>query len=165
MFALVPRHIALTSVASPSLFWWIDSRLPPDAQIRFYLIHDATGQTVLQAPLGRPEGRGIYRVPLASHGVELVAGVEYEWSIALEHGAARDQILVATGWIERVPPLELARPAAGLEQVAFYARHGLWYDALAAVCDLVDAEPGDAGPREARRALLEQIELGEVVAP
>jgi hypothetical protein len=163
IFALVPRHVALTSAARPVLFWWIDSPLPPDTQLRFYLVHDATGQTALQLPLQRPAQPGIQRVRLEDHRVELMIGVEYEWSIALEHGPGRHQILVATGWLERVPALELASAPSGLERVALYAQRGLWYDALSSASELIDADPGDTSLRAARRALLEQIELAEVV--
>jgi hypothetical protein len=165
LYSLVPRHTALTSSATPSLFWWIDSGPPPDTRLSFYLVDDSSDQTLLQVSLQSPPARGIYRVRLADHGVKLEPGVEYEWSVALERGPGPEQILVASGWIERAPSPEGAAAPAGLEAVDFYARRGLWYDALAAASDLIDTHPEDAGPRQARAALLEQIGLAEVTGP
>jgi hypothetical protein len=45
-----------------------------------------------------------------------------------------------------------------------YAEAGLWYDALAATSDLIDAAPHDVGLRQRRAALLEQVELPDIAA-
>ena len=51
---------------------------------------------------------------------------------------------------------------------AEYAARGIWYDALAAVSDEVDAVPHATAPRRRRNALLDQVGLGmaaELVDP
>jgi hypothetical protein len=121
---------------------------------------DDAVEPLLEVELPLPRGAGIQRVRLDDYGVELEPGVEYEWAIALgmEHeSSARDQI--ANGYITRVAePAELATRA---RSAATLASLGLWYDALAAVSDEVEARPSDPRPRAARSALLRQAELNE----
>jgi hypothetical protein len=40
----------------------------------------------------------------------------------------------------------------------------LWYDALTALADLIEATPQDAQLRQQRAALLKQVDLAEVAA-
>ena len=157
VYALVPTHTGHTSADAPSLFWSIDGQPPANAQIGFYLINDATNETVLATQLTRPDRAGIYRVRLTEHQVELKPGVEYEWSVALEDDG--DQVLVATGWVERVPLNGSPPSGVGHDAVEFYAQRGLWYDALAALSDLIEAEPGDRDLKLARADLLAQVGL------
>jgi hypothetical protein len=165
LYALVPRHTGLTTSAAPALFWWIDSAPPADTQPVFYLVDDTTDETLLRVSLPRPGARGTQRVRLADHGVELTPGVEYEWSVALERGPGGEQLLVTSGWIERTAPAAPAPDPRGADAVRQYAQRGLWYDALAAAAEQIDANPADSGPRELREALLEQVGLAEAAAP
>jgi hypothetical protein len=163
LYALVPQHTGLTGSATPSLFWWIDAEPPRDTQLTFYLVDDTSGETLVRAPLPRPPGRGTHRVDLAAHSVELTPGVEYEWSIALERGSTSEQLLVASGWIERITPSDPGVEQVGADGGAIdrYARRGLWYDALAAAAASIAARPDDQEPRRARNALLEQVGLAD----
>jgi hypothetical protein len=156
LYSLVPRHNGLTSFASPSLYWWIDAPPPADTRLALYLVNDITDETLLRVPLARPAAGGTHRVRLADHGVELQPGVEYEWSVALERGVSAEQLLVASGWIERTTPSAVGT-APGADAVTRYAQQGLWYDALAAAAERSDAEALDA--------LLEQVGLGELAGP
>jgi hypothetical protein len=77
--------------------------------------------------------------------------------------AQRSRDIVAGGDIKRVDapvsaaggPLDLART---------YAEAGLWYDLIDALSAGIAASPGDAGLREQRAALLEQVGLTEAAA-
>jgi hypothetical protein len=72
----------------------------------------------------------------------------------------------AVGGIERVAApeaLESRLAAAGpAGRPHAYAELGLWYDALSAVSDMIDAAPGDPIPAEMRSALLSQVGLGDI---
>jgi hypothetical protein len=65
--------------------------------------------------------------------------------------------------IERIAPsselvgaLDKAAPA---DKAVAYASAGVWYDALSAISDQIDAAPGDAALRRERADLLEQAGL------
>lgn len=159
--ALVPAHVALTSSSSPSLFWWIGAVPPEGATVTLTVATDDEIEPLAEIALPLPRTKGIQRVRLADHGVELARGVEYEWSIAVGSDPAshaNDQI--ANGYITRVDdPSELSGTP---RSVTTLAAAGLWYDALAAVSDEVEVRPADARPRAARDALLEQAGLTEI---
>ena len=69
----------------------------------------------------------------------------------------------AGGAIQRInPSSELAArlgQARRDELPSVYAEAGLWYDALAAMSELIDGAPNDAALRQQRAALLTQIGL------
>jgi hypothetical protein len=156
--ALVPAHLGETLSASPSLFWYVSAAPPAGAHATLTIASEDEVEPLLDVKLPVPGRAGIQRVRLADYGVVLQPGVEYEWAIALgldEESSARDQI--ANGYITRVAePAELATRA---RSAATLASLGLWYDALAAISDEVEARPHDARTREARAALLRQAEL------
>ncbi len=127
--ALVPDHTGETLAAQPSLFWNLAPLPPVEAKLVFVLTSEDSIEPLVEAELPRPAQAGIQRVDLASYGVELRTGLEYEWSVtlAMEPGRhSRDVITV--GWIERVEAptgLSTTDPAA-------LGAAGFWYDAFAA---------------------------------
>lgn len=164
LYALVPDHVGQTSSDQPALFWFVDRKLASPVRVEFTLIADGEIEPVVESEIPVPIEAGIHRVRLSEHGVKLEPGVEYEWSIAIvldSDEPAKD--VVATGWIERVQPSDLAgRLAAGGEEEApyVYADQGLWYDALTAVDQRIGG--GDAGSSwiSVRSDLLKQVGLG-----
>ena len=107
------------------------------------------------------------RVRLADYGMRLSVGVPYRWSVALvvdPDNRSRD--VIAGGVIERIaPPTELRAKLAraGKTRAPYlYAEAGLWYDALAAISDLIDAAPNDQVLRQERASLLEQVGLPQI---
>jgi hypothetical protein len=156
--ALVPEHVAQTLSATPSLFWWVSATPPEGAHATLTITTDDAIEPLAEVALPLPLREGVQRVRLGDFGIALEPGVEYEWSIALSRSAqiaASDPI--ANGYITRVPePGELK--ARG-KSVASLASLGLWYDALSAVSDEIEARPGDPRPVAARNALLRQAGL------
>jgi hypothetical protein len=160
--ALAPDHIGLTVSASPSLFWHIDAALGRDAELIFTLIDDLTTEPLAEITLDDPGGAGIQRLRLSKYGVQLEPEVEYTWSIALVPDAEqRSNDVVSLGFIRRV-----ARPdgfAAETSDAAAFAEAGIWYDALEALSDAVDADPADGNLRSLRSSLLRQAQLDAAV--
>ena len=104
---------------------------------------------LLETRIAAPVKRGVHRVRLADHGVRLAPGVAYQWSVAVipdtgpalarHPGERQHRARRAHG--ELGPKLA----AAGSEDLASrYAEAGIWYDALEAVCDLIERSPDDA---------------------
>jgi len=160
--ALAPDHVGLTISANPSLFWHIDAPPGRDVDLIFTLIDDATTEPIAEISLDDPGRAGIQRLRLSQYGVQLEPEVEYTWSIALVPNARqRSNDLVSLGFIRRV-----ARPdgvAPGTRDAAAFAEAGIWYDALEALSDAVDADPADGNLRSLRSSLLRQAQLDAAV--
>ena len=169
LFVLAPNHTALTTQAQPSLFWFQDGPAPKDVGARFELtlVDPKNPKPLLKVgkelATKKDGDAGIYRIQLARHKITLEPGVAYKWSVALVPDANnRSQDLVASGVIQRDPPAaaltaELAK--ADADKAAAYAAGGVWYDALSALSDQIDAAPKDVALRAARADLLQQAGL------
>jgi hypothetical protein len=154
LLALAPDHVGETVAAEPSLFWHLDLLPGEGAGLVFALTEAQRIEPVAELALPRPARPGIQRIRLRDLGLHLELGVEYEWSVALvSDPERRDRDVIAAGLVRRVAPPEGLAPAAGANE---YARRGLWYDALEAACDALEAAPGDPALRDRRDALLRQ---------
>jgi hypothetical protein len=101
---------------------------------------------------------------LSDHDVKLVPGVEYQWVVALiTDPDNRSSDLVASGVIKRVESSSELRQklaqATPTSLPSVYAEEGIWYDALSALSDQIDAHPEDAALGATRADLLRQVGL------
>ena len=80
----------------------------------------------------------------------------------------RSKDVIAKGVIKRISaPGDLDKRvenASDTEKAAVYAEAGVWYDALEAISNAIDAHPDDASLREQRASLLKQVGLPEAAA-
>ena len=163
--ALAPDHTGLTIQEQPSLYWYLSK--PTTYPVEFTIIDDRAIQPLIERRLSGSLQPGMQRVRLAEYGLRLSVGVLYRWSVALvvdPDNRSRD--VIAGGAIERItPPTELRAKLAraGKTRAPYlYAEAGLWYDALAAISDLIDAAPNDQVLRQERASLLEQVGLPQI---
>ncbi len=165
--ALVPDHVARTLSEQPSLFWYIDMAPEPGTRLILALRDEDSTKPILEIIL-KLEKPGVQRIPLSAYGVKLEPGIEYEWSVALVlDPERRSSDIIASGWLSRLSeaPAGFERriqAAEAQERVTVYAEAGLWYDALAAISDLIDQNPDDASLRAIRAALLRQVGFQDV---
>ncbi len=157
---LVPEHIGQTLSDQPSLFWYVDGPPPEGTAVVFTLIDETSVEPLVEAELERPSRGGIYRIDLVEYSARLERSAEYEWSVVLIiDPMQRSKDVISSGWIDRVeaPPGfdTTGKPHSAQE----YARHGLWYDALAAASDQIRADPANAALRGTRDSLLRQVGL------
>ena len=167
LLALVPEHAALTTHAQPSLFWFQSK--PAKAKLELALVEPKKAKPVLALTSGTANQVGIHRIKLANHKIELQPDVLYEWTVAIVPDADnRSKDVIAKGVIKRVSsPSGLAEKVENVsdtEKAAMYAEAGIWYDALEAISNAVDAHPDDASLREQRASLLKQVGLPEAAA-
>jgi hypothetical protein len=165
---LAPDHTGLTAVEQPSLFWFISN--PIALPLELTVMDPRRVQPLLEASLPAPRQGGIQRVRLSDHGVRLEPGVAYRWFIAvIADSGRRSRDILSGGAIERadVPDPLRARlaTAQAREKPALYAEGGYWYDALAAISDLIDGSPGDAALQSQRQDMLRQIGLRAETRP
>ena len=159
---LAPDHSGMTVSEQPSLYWYIST--PTSLPVELTMMDPGTTQPLLEINVPTPIEPGIHRLRLADHGVRLAPGVAYRWYVAVVPDARRrSRDILAGGAIQRInPSSELAArlgQARRDELPSVYAEAGLWYDALAAMSELIDGAPNDAALRQQRAALLTQIGL------
>ena len=164
MSALAPNHIGLTVTEQPVLHWYLSKTTA--RSLEFVLIEHEAIKPLIETRLAPPGQGGIQRIRLSDYGVRLSPGVLYRWFVALVPDPdQRSKDIIAGGIIERIEALQAlsARLAQAPKADAptIYAEAGIWYDAVAAISDLVDAAPADASLRNRRALLLEQVGLLE----
>jgi hypothetical protein len=159
--ALAPDHVARTRSAQSALYWYLPELPPENAEIRFAVSSDQPLETLVDAPLPRPEQPGIQEIRLADYGVELPIARELQWSVSVVVEPDQPSLAPFTsGWIERVEDVPVS--ATGPEAIVAQARAGLWYDALADLQQLLARNPDNADLLRARTQLLREAGLGQV---
>lgn len=158
LLALVPDHVGQTLRSQPSLFWHID-RLPRSpARIVFTLALEDGVEPLVESDLPPLAAPGLQRIRLGDLGASLEPEQIYVWSVALVvDPARRSRDVLDSGYIQRVT--DPVGGSAGAGSASALAAKGLWYDALEAICNQVDAAPGDAHLRAERNTLLRQAGL------
>src|SRR6266550_5316030 len=167
LIALVPNHVALTTQAQPSLFWFQSK--PAKAKFELTVVEPKKPKPLVSLTAAQADKTGIHRVKLAKYKVELQPDVSYEWSVAIVPDADnRSKDVIAKGVIKRISaPGDLANRLAqmgDLERAAAYGQAGIWYDAFESVSNAIEAHPEDASLRAQRAALLQQVGLSEAAA-
>ncbi len=163
--ALVPDHVGLTTKKAPSLTWFLSksTALP----LRFTLIDNRVIKPLYEGPLPTPRKPGIQTINLKDFGLTLEPEVQYRWYVsAVRNVDSPSQDIVAGGIIERCEFGEClvigANPVCDRETVLRNAERGFWYDAMACLCELIEARPTDKLLRRQRAALLKQVGLPEI---
>jgi uncharacterized protein DUF928 len=161
---LAPNHTGLTLQDQPVLYWYLSQRVT--SPLEFALTDDGI-KPLIETPLTPPFEPGIHGLRLEDYGVKLVPGKRYRWFVALVVDAERrSRDVLAGGTIERVESIEGLAPAiaqASPSQIPFiYAEAGLWYDAIEAISNLIQASPNNSTLRQQRASLLEQGGLAEI---
>jgi hypothetical protein len=159
---LAPDHSGLTTSEQPALYWFISTTTSLPVEVT---VMDAQGvQPILETRLPAPVKAGVQRVRLADHNIRLTPGTAYRWFVSVVPDAdRRSKDIMAGGAIERVEladDLKAKLNKAG-KNGAFhlYTEAGLWYDALKAISDQIEAAPEDQQLRKQRAALLSQVGL------
>ncbi|MBH0200528.1 MAG: DUF928 domain-containing protein [Nitrospira sp.] len=165
--ALAPDHVGLTLQAQPVLYWFAQTE--QDMPYEFVLIADNAEAPVLETRLPQPARPGIQQIRLSDYNVKLSPGERYQWSVALILDSEEPSgNIVAKGIIERVDrdKLELPLPSviAKADAPRCFAQSGVWYDAVAAISDLIQSNQREGELLRQRASLLEQGGLGEIAA-
>jgi hypothetical protein len=161
--ALVPDHVGMTVKQAPSLNWFLSK--PTSLPMRFTLNDIRSVKPLHEGPIPTPAQAGIQSLNLKDLGLTLEPEVQYRWYISAIRDAKQPGTdIVAGGIIERC---EFSTCLVEMEVDLSCDRHsvlrnavrGFWYDAMACLCELIDAKPSDQTLRRQRAALLNQIGL------
>jgi hypothetical protein len=162
---LAPDHTGLTVSEQPFLYWFISN--PTSFPVELTVMDLQAVQPILEIRIPPPVQAGVHRIRLADYGIRLSSGAAYRWYVAVVPDPdRRSKDILAGGAIERVEVPEgikskLAQ-AGNADLPSLYAEAGIWYDALRAISDLIEAAPQDHELRKRRAALLAQVKLPAV---
>ena len=163
--ALGPDHLGSTSVASPTLYWWLSE--PSEASIEITLSDEDSIEPALEITLPGPHAAGIHGLSLAEAGVELGVGEVYRWQVSLvvdpQRRSADLRSSVALAY--RLPDTEVTQRLEGGpsgDRAHRYAELGYWFDSFALLSAALSESPDEAHLQAAQAALLEQVGLDEV---
>ena len=152
---LAPDHAGLTVSAQPTLYWFVSQRIETDAELT--IVDDTSIDPLLELKLTPPIEPGIHALSLEEHGVQLEPKVPYQWFVAVVvDPSQRSYDVIAGGEIERVAQTS---ELASQQTPQAYAEAGIWYDALDGLSTQIGNSPNDAGLRQQRAALLDQVGL------
>lgn len=162
--ALVPNHVALTTMTQPSLFWYMSK--PATTHIEVTINNNNSLEPIAEASLNNQD-KGIQRFNLSDYNISLSPGIEYQWFITIvPDPEQRSNDISATGMIRYVKPSKILTEklavASGIERSVIYAEEGIWYDALLSITELIDTDPDNKSLRNERMSLLKQIGLNAV---
>lgn len=160
-------HTGLTSAAQPRLYWYASE--PVSAPIDFTLLAGDAEQPVVEQRLPAVTEPGIQPVALSSLGATLKPGIEYRWFVSVVIDATQRSRHVTAGGNIRLEDANKqlrARLRKADERTAplIFAQAGYFYDAIDGLSQLIARNPKDAGLRDQRAALLEQVGLEKVAA-
>lgn len=154
----------LTTAAHPTLVAHI-----PDtsAQSVFLNIQDENEEAIYQNVLPIGDRYGIVGIAVPQEAPALQTGKTYKWSVALMcNNKLRPDSPVIEGYIERIQPeseltaqLEGATP---VEMAALYAKAGIWYETVATLAQLREAEPQNQELINAWDSVLDSVGLEKV---
>jgi hypothetical protein len=162
---LAPDHSGFTTSEQPSLYWYISA--PTSLPVEVTVMDPQGVQPILETRLSPAVKAGVQRIRLADYNVRLSPGAAYRWFVAVVPDAdRRSKDILAGGAIERVEtPDELKAKliqTANKDMPSVYAEAGIWYDALRAISDLIEAAPQDQELQKQRAAMLAQVGLPTV---
>ena len=160
---LAPDHVGLTTKEQPMLYWYLSQALNDPVDVVISVMGESHSN--FEARLVPPFQAGVQTLSLAEFGVRLPSKVPYQWRVS-SRGTGESKELIGGGGVMRIPipdqlSSDLVRAGRG-DFPHLYAQSGIWYDALAAISDLIAASPTDSTLRQQRAALLEQVGLDEL---
>ncbi len=171
---LVPERTGKTLDVQPTLYWFVSEPLQ-DADFTFVLSEKAVRgsfdypEPSIEHSFKKSVELGIHALPLTTQSFQLEKNVEYEWSLALVCDPNNNSLdISATSTIMRVDSsfdLTQAVKKTKQQQLPYiYAKHGLWYNALATLSTQIQKHPDNQVLRQNRASLLKQVGLADVAS-
>lgn len=137
---------AKTTSSSPILWFYNPYVLSTKLPIKFVL-EDEHGNLLYQTTFAASQTQpGIISFGLPPKAVALKVGKNYHWYFSIN--CDDDAPALVHGWIQRVvldpDQKSQVEKATAQQRVAFYAKNGIWHDALTTLAELRITNPGDA---------------------
>jgi uncharacterized protein DUF928 len=163
---LVPDHVGFTVKQTPTLNWFLSK--PTTYPIHFTFNSDQTIRPVYEGTLPTPKQEGVQSIDLKTLGINLEPNVQYRWFVSARRNPnSYSEDIVGGGMIERCEFADCVIEknivlTCDQQSIRQNVVNGLWYDAMACLCSLIEAKPADSSLRRLRADLLKQVGLYEV---
>jgi hypothetical protein len=160
---LVPDHVAFTVKKTPTLNWYLSK--PTTYPIHFTINNIQQVRPIYEGVLPPPKQEGVQSIDLKALGITLEPNVQYRWFVSARRNSdSFSEDIVGGGMIERCEIIECLGPMGAVltcdePSVRRNVVSGLWYDAMACLCTLIEAKPADPTLRRLRADLLRQVGL------
>ncbi|MEM1253457.1 MAG: DUF928 domain-containing protein [Cyanobacteria bacterium P01_H01_bin.21] len=156
-----PTNQGNTTAAHPTFLAYLPQTT---AKQVFLSLEDEDNNYVYHTTFESPEAAGIVNFSIPETAPVLEIDKYYKVSLAMICGEILDpNDLVIEGWIKRIAPdmfTELPpSQETPLELGAWYARNGVWFDAVQMLADLRIAEPNNLDAIAAWKELLQSVGL------
>ncbi|MEB3211721.1 MAG: DUF928 domain-containing protein [Leptolyngbyaceae bacterium] len=149
----------LTTLERPSVLVHIQNE---SVSQLFLSVKDEQGNYEYQTLVSIPEESGILNITLPDDAPPLVIGNTYQWSLVIVCGESlRADDPLVQGLIQRVEGTATGQ-GASMNQVVEYGNLGVWYDTIATLATIRQAQPEDAELLSMWNQLLTEVELDEL---
>jgi hypothetical protein len=161
---LPSKTFGLTAAARPTFLLYLPKTTAQSAQ---FVLKDSNNRNVYQTMIELPSRHGIVRLSLPEQAPALKVGQDYQWYFAVVCDPDdRSEDVIAQGWIQHTLPnanlVNALKRATASEQVALYAQSSYWYDSVAMLAALRQANPKDAKLNADWLRLLKAVGLTQV---
>jgi hypothetical protein len=156
----------LTSAERPTFWFYLpytkSSKYPTE-----FILQDSDGETKHQIDITLPEKPGIISVSIPKSVTPLAIGKQYRWFLKVYCNEQKKSLpIYVEGVINRVKMDAIATQqlstATPQQQVAIYAKNGIWYQALTTLLELRQKNPQDATLKATWNNLLTEIGLIDI---
>lgn len=165
--ALIPvteQHLELTTSSHPTVLIYVPKT---EAKTANFVIIDESNRILYKTAINLPKQPGILAIQIPKNQPELQAGINYRWTVSLDCNSSNPPFV--QGVIKRIQPnpeLTQALQKTPAEQWLVYAQAGIWYDAIATLAALRQAQPNNPQLESNWQKLLHEVKLdGVATAP
>jgi len=165
--ALIPAtNLGTTLSAHPTLYFYVPAET--GGLTAEFMLLDSQGETLYHVSAPLPSQEGIVSVPLPTD-LSLESERNYQWFFSVEISENDPSAnIILSGWVWRVPEnpalMQDIEAIALADQPKAYAEAGLWYDAVTALVNLQQANPGSATVQGQWTTLLESVALQDIAS-
>jgi hypothetical protein len=119
---LANHQIGLTSVATPTLYWYAPTLLPYNIEIT---VQQTNNPPLLKKTIGVIKTAGMQKIQLSNYGIKLMEGQDYTWSVTVITNPAQRTANVLTS-----AAIRYQQPSTPLTDTKQMLKEGYWYDAV-----------------------------------
>lgn len=167
--AIIPvteQRLELTTLPHPTVLIYIPKTVAKTAT--FVIVDKSSDSMVYKTEINLQKQPGILAIEMPKNQPELQAGINYRWTVSLECNSSNPPFV--QGWIKRIQPsselTQALQEKTSADQWLVYANEGIWYDAIAALAVLRQAEPNNPELESYWQKLLQDVKLnGVATAP
>ncbi len=162
---LPPTEMGLTVAERPMVFVYIPSSSVKQA---FFSVQDEAGNQHYQTQFSLSQDSGVIGIQVPNEAPPLEIGRKYQWSLVMICGEQLEPDSPSvTGWVERTTAsdsiwIDPETASATLELASSLGQAGLWYDMLATLAQLRQAQPDDPNVIQIWETELTSIGLGAI---